>query len=456
MSVAIEREFLKRVLESSDNINQAIKFRVSKDLIIDSINKKLYEITTWFFHKYGSLLSADSLNIILGKSKLREDVKQKVSFLFTELQSTTFENRSIIFLIDSLRDDFKKQQLKDLLISSVNNFEAAKIDEAITDLKTGIIKIELNSRSETREGFIHDSADERGKKYYDVKEHPEKYRGISTGWPSFDRITGGIRGGQLMVIIGMIKSGKSCALLNIGYHASAIEHKNVLFVSVEMKKDQLERRYDARDSGLSYSKIRDGRLNLEEEEIYNKVREAQKVRPGKFYILDEAMCSVSFIKSKLSTLPFKTDLLIIDYLSILQPTVPTKDLWRMIGDLTVEVRDIARELNIPVVTAAQANREGLKEARYKFGIENVGLSHLISAHADTLLSLRLADPDELEVNDVVEMNAATIAIRDDRGCRFTIDACFDRMLLKERNLVLSSSMTQPFPSVPGVTTHNVP
>ena len=89
-------------------------------------------------------------------------------------------------------------------------------------------------------------------------------------------------------------------------------------------------------------------------------------------------------------------------------------------------------MNIPIITAAQANRDGIKEAKYKYNVENIGLSHLISAHADTLLSLRLTDRDELEVSDVVEMTAATIAIRDDKGCRFTIDACFDKMLMAER------------------------
>src|ERR1019366_1009849 len=114
-----------------------------------------------------------------------------------------------------------------------------------------------------------------------------------------------------------------------------------------------------------------------------------------------------------------------------------REMWQTVGDITYEVRDIARELNVPIITAAQANRDGMKESKYKYGVENIGLSHLISAHADTLVSIRLVDRDELEVNEVVEMTASTIAVRDDKACRFTIDASFSRMLMVERELRLT-------------------
>lgn len=437
--MSVEKGFLKKITTDVADLQKAIEKQVESDMILDSVNKKLFDISTWYYNTYSALLTSDSLKMILGKSKMEEDFKQKLTLLFTEIQSATYENHPITFLVDELKHSFKKDQLKKTLIDSVGLLEQSNIDAAINTLKEGVVKLELTGRDDIREGFIDESADARMAHYFDVKNHPEKFRGIHIGWPTFDSVTNGVRGGQLMVIIGAVKEGKSTALLNIGYHAHANEGANVLYVSVEMPKEQIERRYDSRASGLSYSKIRDGFLTPQEEIIYKKCHDKQKALKNKFYVIDSHDCSTTYLRSKLQTFPHKFDLIMLDYLTLVQPSRRGRDQWESIGKVTEEVRAIARELNIPIITAAQANREGIKESKYKYGVENIGLSHLISAHADTLLSLRLVDRDELEVSDIVEMTAATIAIRDDKGCRFTIDACFDKMLMKERQVDLIAS-----------------
>ena len=439
--MSVEKGYLKKVLSSIADLQLSAEKQVEKDLIIDPVNKKLFEIVVWYYQKYNSLLTLDTLNLILAKSHIAEELKQKTVLLFTELQ-TFSETRPTSFIIDELKHDYKKFKLRETLIASVNNLEAARVKEAIDSLKEGIVKLELTGRDDVREGYLGSSADDRYSKYLDIKNFPQKYSGIPIGFPTFDSVTNGVRGGQLMVLIAAVKEGKSTMLLNIAHNVH-VAGRSVLYVSVEMPKEQIERRYDSRASGLSYSKIRDGRLNPTEEAIYQKCLATQKSRPNGFYVIDAHDCSTSYLRSKIRTFPHKFDLIVLDYLTLIQPSVKGRDQWEAIGKTTEEVRAIARELNIPIITAAQANREGMKESKYKYNVENVGLSHLISAHADTLLSLRLTDRDELEVSDVVEMTAATIAIRDDKGCRFTIDAAFDKMLMQERTIT-PSGMSTPF------------
>lgn len=447
--MSVEKEFLKKVLSSDAALNQAAEKQFEADLLVDPVNKKLFEILQWYWQKYNSLLSADTLELILSKSRIPDDLKQKTTLLFSEITATTYEDRPLVFLIDELKHAFKTYKLRQTLVSSVTHLEAAKVDEAINSLKEGIVKLELTGRDDIREGYIDATADDRFERYTDIKTNPDKYKGIHIGWPTFDSVTNGVRGGQLMVLIAAVKEGKSTALLNIAHNAHIAGH-NILYVSVEMPKEQIERRYDARASGLSYSKIRDGKLNPMEEAIYKQCLQTQKNRSSKFYVIDSHDCSTTLLRSKLRTFPHKFDLIVLDYLTLITPSTRGRDQWETIGKTTEEVRAIARELNIPIITAAQANREGIKESKYKYGVENIGLSHLISAHADTLLSLRLTDRDELEVSDVVEMTAATIAIRDDRGCRFTIDACFDKMLMEERVITPFGSLAStPNASVSG-------
>lgn len=435
--MSIEKEFLKKVISSTEALQKSAEKQMEGDLILDPINKRLFEILEWYFQKYSALISQDSLNLVLAKSKIPEDQKQKVTLLFTELSSASYEDRPLTFLIDELKESYKVAKLRETLVTSVTNLEKGRAKEAIDDLKEGIVKLELTGRSDVREGFIDVSADDRFAHYTDIKLNPDKYKGIHIGWPTFDSVTNGVRGGQLMVLIAAVKEGKSTALMNIAHNVYMNGH-NVLYVSVEMPKEQVERRFDSRATGLSYSKIRDGRLNPMEEQIYRKCLTGQKTRTNKFYTIDAHDCNTTYLSSKIKTFPHKFDLVVIDYLTLVKPSVRGRDQWEAIGKVTEEVRAIARDMNIPIITAAQANRDGIKESKYKYGIENIGLSHLISAHADTLLSLRLTDRDELEVSDVVEMTAATIAIRDDRGCRFTIDACFDKMLMEERSVTVGA------------------
>lgn len=441
--MSVEREFLKKVIFSAAELQVAAEKQMESEILLDPINRKLYEIVQWYNQKYSATPSQETLKLILTKSRISEDTRQKVTLLFSELFSTTFTDRPLTFLIDQLKEDYKVYRLRETLVTSVNHLEAEKIKEAIDSLKEGIVKLELTGRDDVREGFIDKAADERFARYTDIKNNPHKYKGIHIGWPTFDSVTNGVRGGQLMVLIAAVKEGKSTALLNIA-HNTYMSGYNVLYVSVEMPKEQIERRFDARATGLSYSKIRDGRLNPMEEQIYKQCILNQKARTNKFYTIDSHNCSTAYLRSKIKTFPYKFDLVVVDYLTLIQPSVKGKDQWESIGKVTEEVRAIAREMNIPIITAAQANRDGIKEAKYKYNIENIGLSHLISAHADTLLSLRLVDRDELEVSDVVEMTAATIAIRDDRGCRFTIDACFDKMLMTERTVTpIGATFTPP-------------
>lgn len=440
--MSVEKEFLSNVVGSVPNLQLSAEKQVEEELFVDPVSKKLFGIVQWYFQKYNGLLSQDTLKLILGKSKIEDTLKQKVTLLFTELQGATFEVRPLTFIIDQLKHDYKTYKLRETLVTAVNNLEASRVAESIDSLKEGIVKLELTGRDDVREGFIDKSADARFSHYTDIKTNPDKYKGIHIGFPTFDSVTNGVRGGQLMVLIAAVKEGKSTCLLNIAHNAHVAGH-NILYVSVEMPKEQIERRYDSRASGLSYSKIRDGRLNPTEEAIYKRCLETQKSRDNKFYVIDSHDCSTTYLRSKLRTFPHKVDLVVLDYLTLVKPSVRGRDQWEAIGTTTEEVRSIGRELNIPIITAAQANREGIKESKYKYGVENVGLSHLISAHADTLLSLRLTDRDELEVSDVVEMTAATIAIRDDRGCRFTIDACFDKMLMTER-AITPVGMSTPY------------
>ena len=226
----------------------------------------------------------------------------------------------------------------------------------------------------------------------------------------------------------------STFLSNAGHNAHVNGH-SVLFVTIEMTKQQCERRYDAIDTELDYSLIRDGTLTKVEEDIYKQSLERQKNNKCLYYIYDTPNATVSMIKAKVKSLNQPIDLIVVDYLGIMDSDLRISENWEKVGSIAKELKTLAKDLDVPVLTAAQVNREGIKQQNYKYGKESIALSFLIIAHADIVLSLRNPEPDIQEVSDLLDINATVVANRDDKTFRFQLETCFKKILMKERTFV---------------------
>ena len=91
------------------------------------------------------------------------------------------------------------------------------------------------------------------------KEHPDEITAIKTGWPTIDEITGGVRIGELVLLMGTTGRGKSVALNNIAHRAAGMGN-NVLIVGFEMPARQIAARQDSRWLGVDYKKLKEWNL----------------------------------------------------------------------------------------------------------------------------------------------------------------------------------------------------
>lgn len=90
-------------------------------------------------------------------------------------------------------------------------------------------------------------------------DHPDEITAIETGWPTIDGITGGVRIGELVLIMGTTGRGKSVALNNVAYRAAQTGH-NVLIVGFEMPARQIATRQDSRWLGVDYKQLKEWSL----------------------------------------------------------------------------------------------------------------------------------------------------------------------------------------------------
>lgn len=233
-----------------------------------------------------------------------------------------------------------------------------------------------------------DSISERFREYVGRRDDPEQFRGVSCGIKKIDRATWGWQKGELILVVGAAKGGKSMTLLNFAYYPYMFEGKNVVFFTLENRKAQTLRRFDARHSMLSYEKLKKGTLTPEEERRYQEKLVELNKRSNIFHVIDiPRTCTAQTIEAKLVTLNFPIDLIVVDYQGVMTSRGASNKGgdWEVQGQVTWELKQVARVFNAPLLTAAQLNREGAN--RETPDIRHVARSWLLVANCDAIILL---------------------------------------------------------------------
>jgi replicative DNA helicase len=207
--------------------------------------------------------------------------------------------------------------------------------------------------------FVREIIEEQG-----FMEPQTQERGISTPWPGVDRLTGGLRPGQLIVWAARPAVGKTTAAVQIGIHAAEAGIGTALF-SLEMTGRLILRRLLAGRAGIDLSAWNYGRLDASERGRVAK--EAWHVRKLPFSIYDQANATVPAIRAALlrATAEGSIGLVIVDYLQLLGAAR-----GRIANNRNDEVAEISRglkllamELEVPVLALSQLTRGNERENR---------------------------------------------------------------------------------------------
>ena len=242
-----------------------------------------------------------------------------------------------------------------------------------------------------------DDSDER----YEFYHHKEKH--ISTGLRDLDHILqGGYPNKSLMVFVAPTGVGKSTILCNSAVEA-LIKGENVLYVTCEMADKKIGERIDANLMETPIHEI----INLKIESYRKKISDIRAKTTGKLVIKEypPATANVNHIRGFLDELRlkknFKPTIIMLDYLSLMASIrMKTNDnLYAYGKTIAEEVRGLAVELGIPIVTAVQTNRAGQNDS--DFELTEVAESHGVSMTADAMIAM--ISQEQLEKINQVKM-----------------------------------------------------
>ena len=204
---------------------------------------------------------------------------------------------------------------------------------------------------------------------------------VSTGWPQMARLLyGGFSRGELNIFAGGSGSGKSLVMMNIALNWLQSGLSGV-YITLELSEELTSLRTDAMLTGMS---TKDIRKDIESTEL--KVKMAGK-RAGQYRVKGlPAQSNINDIRSYLKEVQIQTgirvDFVMVDYLDLLMPVstkVSPSDLFVKDKYVSEELRNLAKELGILMVTASQLNRSAVEEVEFDHSHISGGISKINTA-----------------------------------------------------------------------------
>lgn len=187
-------------------------------------------------------------------------------------------------------------------------------------------------------------------------ERRGKITGIPTGFHELDVLTDGLHGGEMIVIGARPSMGKTALLMDIALHAAVVSGVRVAVFSVEMSAAQLYQRAICSLAKVNIRNVRDG--FLPESAFPALTKTATAIASSKLIVLDAVGATIGAVRARARRLHRKDPLgmVVVDYLQKLRHPPSAKFREREIAEVSEGLKSIAKELNVPVVTAAQINR----------------------------------------------------------------------------------------------------
>lgn len=267
----------------------------------------------------------------------------------------------------------RRQAMKDALETSIDLINSEKYDSVVTIMKQALAVGTLPSVG-------HKFFDE-----LDARLEIESRNTVPTGIPELDQngiLCGGMGSGELHIVAANAGVGKSHMLVQIG--ANVIKTGlNVVHYTFELNEKYVGIRYDSNMCDIASNDVRDYK-----EKIKLKYKENKY---GKLIIKEYPTntCGVLTIRNHLERLEatenFKPNLVIIDYADIMKSSRQYDSLRHELKLVYEELRTLAQDLELPVLTASQANRDSAKSDI--IGLENMSEAYGKAMVADFVVSL---------------------------------------------------------------------
>lgn len=218
-------------------------------------------------------------------------------------------------------------------------------------------------------------------------------RGVKSGFIDLDNVLSGMQKANLLILAARPGQGKTAIMLNIAQNIAVTQKLPIGIFSLEMSKEELVDRLLIAQSDVDAWKLKTGRLS---EDDFSKLSVAMgELAEAPIFIDDTPGLSLTEMRSKARRLQMEHNisLIIVDYLQLVDPGKRYDNRVQEVSMVSQALKNLARELNVPVLAASQLSRAVEHRGEKKPQLADLRESGAIEQDADVVMFLYRPDSE---------------------------------------------------------------
>ena len=231
---------------------------------------------------------------------------------------------------------------------------------------------------------------------------PDGVYGVPTDFIELDELTGGLHGGQMIVIAARPGVGKSTLALDIARSAAIHHHMATVFFSLEMSRTELAMRILSAEGKISMGRLKKG--DLDTEGWTNLATLQGRIDSAPLFIDDSPNMTLMEIRAKCRRLKQRNNLklVVLDYLQLMSSGKKVESRQQEVSEFSRSLKLLAKELDVPVIALSQLNRGSEQRTDKRPMVSDLRESGSIEQDADMVILLHREDmynPDSDRVGE---------------------------------------------------------
>jgi archaellum biogenesis ATPase FlaH len=391
----IEQTILTNLIYNEQYTRKVLPF-IKGDYFSDRTERTVFEEIQKFVDKYNDLPNQNALEVELdSRNDLNEDDYKRVLSVVKELEED--DNTNFDWLVETTEDFCKDKAVYNAIVDGIKIIDGKDKERGVDSLPS-ILTEALAVGFDNRVG--HDylcDADSRFEFYHKVEDK------IPFDLDFFNRITkGGLPQKTLNIALAGTGVGKSLFMCHMAANCLS-QNRSVLYITLEMAEERIAERIDANLMNISIDDLHE----LPKQMYDDKMKAITQKTTGQLIIKEYPTASAhsnhfrGLIKELAIKRSFKPDIIFIDYLNICASSRfkanGNVNSYMYIKAIAEELRGLAVETNVPIMSATQTTRSGFSNS--DVGLEDTSESFGLPATADLMFAL-ISNEELDELNQI--------------------------------------------------------
>ena len=217
--------------------------------------------------------------------------------------------------------------------------------------------------------------------------NPDKLRGLPTGFADFDKLTGGLRPGDLVIVAGRPSMGKTTLAVNMAEYAAVhpATRASVAIFSMEMPSEQVITRMLASIGGVALSSLRSGKIS--DDDWVRITSATSQLSEAKIFVDEAPALNPTELRARTRRIKREhgLDLVVVDYLQLMQVPGTQENRATEIAEISRGLKALAKEMQVPVIALSQLNRAVEQREHKRPVMSDLRESGAIEQEADMIL-----------------------------------------------------------------------